>query len=58
MVKGANISNGNDLLVLMLNATIEETTIKGGKVHFGIEDPIIPLYCGIKNMKPFFSTTT
>ncbi len=22
------------------------------------EDPIIPLYCGIKNMKPFLSTTT
>jgi PHYB activation tagged suppressor 1 len=36
MVKGANVSNGNDLLGLMLNATIEETTIKGGKVHFGI----------------------
>jgi hypothetical protein len=37
MVKGANISNGNDLLGLMLNATIEETTIKGGKVRFGMQ---------------------
>ncbi len=37
MVKGANISYGNDLLGLMLNATIEETTIKGGKVRFGMQ---------------------
>ncbi|KAH8940043.1 hypothetical protein BDL97_15G067200 [Sphagnum fallax] len=37
MVKGANISYGNDLLGLMLSATIEETVIKGGKVHFGMQ---------------------
>jgi PHYB activation tagged suppressor 1 len=38
MVKMAdNTSYGNDLLGLMLNATIEDTTIKGGKVHFGMK---------------------
>ncbi|CAM6042203.1 unnamed protein product [Sphagnum compactum] len=38
MVKRANnTSYGNDLLGLMLSAAIEETTIKGGKVHFGMQ---------------------
>ncbi|KAH8939641.1 hypothetical protein BDL97_15G045900 [Sphagnum fallax] len=32
-----NTSYGNDLLGLMLSATTEETTIKGGKVHFGMK---------------------
>ncbi len=29
--------HGNDLLGLMLDATTKETTIKGGKVHFGMQ---------------------
>ncbi len=38
MVKMAyNTSYGNDLLGLMLSATIEKTIIKGGKVHFGMK---------------------
>jgi cytokinin trans-hydroxylase len=38
MVKNANnTSYGNELLGLMLNATIEETTMKCGKVHFGMQ---------------------
>jgi cytokinin trans-hydroxylase len=38
MVKMAKkTSYGNDLLGLMLSATTEETTIKGGKVHFGMK---------------------
>ncbi|CAN5960418.1 unnamed protein product [Sphagnum jensenii] len=47
MVKGANVSYGNDLLGLMLSATIEETVIKGGKVHFGMQ-------VLIDNCKTFF----
>ncbi|KAH8939971.1 hypothetical protein BDL97_15G064500 [Sphagnum fallax] len=47
MVKGANISYGNDLLGLMLSAAIEETIIKGRKVHFGMQ-------ALIDNCKTFF----
>jgi PHYB activation tagged suppressor 1 len=47
MVKGANDAYGNDLLGLMLSATIEETAIKGGKVHFGMQ-------ALIDNCKTFF----
>ncbi|CAM6039494.1 unnamed protein product [Sphagnum compactum] len=43
----ANISYGNDLLGLMLSAAIEETTIKGRKVHFGMQ-------ALIDNCKTFF----
>jgi PHYB activation tagged suppressor 1 len=50
MVKRAkNTSYGNDLLGLMFSATIEKTTIKGGKVHFGMQ----PL---MDNCKTFFIT--
>jgi hypothetical protein len=49
MVKGANVSYGNDLLGLMFNATTKETTIKGGKVHFGMQTLI-------DNFKTFFIT--
>jgi len=37
MVKRTNISHGNDLLGLMLDATTKETTIMGGKVHFDMQ---------------------
>jgi cytochrome P450 len=37
MVKQTNISHGNDLLGLMLDATTKETNIKGGNVHFGMQ---------------------
>jgi len=37
MVKRTNISHGNDLLGLMLDATTKETTIISGKVHFDMQ---------------------
>ncbi len=47
MKRANNTSYGNDLLDPMLNAAIEETIIKGGKVHFGMQ----PL---MDNCKTFF----